>query len=77
MSIDEMNENDTTFVSNGSKGDSLTNLQNGDEEHEVVVCPSSDIIVKNFETYVLLLNILRPQAFEIFTSLVTTFEFYV
>jgi len=52
-------------------------LQNGVETGEVVVCAASDIIVKSFETYVLLLNLLRTNAFEIMTGLVTTFEFYV
>ena len=44
---------------------------------EVVVSATSDIIVKSFETYVLLLNLLRTQSFEIFTGLVKVFEFYV
>jgi len=76
-----MNESDTTFVVNGSRIAEKINhvdvLQNGIETNEVVVCPSSDMIVKNFETYILLLNLLRPNALEIVTGLVTTFELYV
>lgn len=51
--------------------------QNLGASGEVVVSATSDIIVKSFETYVLLLNLLRTQSFEIFTGLVKVFEFYV
>jgi hypothetical protein len=51
--------------------------QNLGASSEVVVSATSEIIVKSFETYVLLLNLLRTQSFEIFTGLVKVFEFYV
>jgi len=48
-----------------------------EEISEVVVSSTSNFIVKNFEKYLLLMNLIRPNAIEIFTGLVSTFEFFV
>lgn len=81
MSIDDINEHDTTMMTNG--GSLSLDKKNSDhksvnlDESEVVVCPASDMVVKSFETYVLLLNLLRTHSFEIFTGLMTAFDLYV
>lgn len=81
LSIDEINENDTTMMigslSDKHLGGGGSNQNLGGTSGEVVVSATSDIIVKSFETYILLLNLLRTQSFEIFTGLVKVFEFYV
>jgi len=65
----------TMIANNDKKANSIQNI--GTASNEAVVSATSDIIVKSFETYVLLLNLLRKQSFEIFTGLVKIFEFYI
>lgn len=47
------------------------------EEEDVVVCATSNFIVKNFEKYLLLMDLLRPLSLSIFNSLLYSFEYYV
>jgi len=44
---------------------------------DVVVCSSSNNIVKTFETYLQLMDILRPISLEVFMGLTQTIDYYV
>ena len=44
---------------------------------DVVVCSSSNNIVKSFETYLQLMDILRPISLEVFMGLTQTIDYYV
>ena len=52
-------------------------IEETEEDQDVVACSTANFIVKNFEKYLLLMNLIRPYAFEIFDGLKSTFEFLV
>lgn len=48
-----------------------------EEDQEVVANPTANFIVKNFDKYLMLMNLVRPQALEIFRGLVGTIELFL
>ena len=48
-----------------------------EEEQEVVATSTANFIVKNFDKYLMLMNLIRPHALEIFKGLVGTIELFV
>jgi hypothetical protein len=68
-----MNEDEKTFL---SSAESLSNVDE-EKDNDVVVCATANFIVKNFEKYLLLMDLIRPYSLEIFTSMLYSFEYYV
>ena len=65
--MDEINEMDTTIF----------DQKDNDKKFDAVVCSSANYIVKGFENYLLLMDLVRPYSTEIFAELSKTFEYYV
>lgn len=69
-----MNEDEKSIA---TPNDSLSKLDQDKEDNDTVVCATANFVVKNFDKYLLLMDLIRPFALEIFTSLLYSFEYYV
>ncbi len=74
MTIDDIQDNDKTFIE-----EKIEEKQSNEktEDEDVVVCATSNFIIKNFEKYLLLMDLLRPHSLNIFNSMLSSFEYYV